>query len=228
MPYRTLLVALDTHPLCAERSRVAIELARRLECHLVGVAPTGLIELPPAPGAAAALSAFADRAWEVLLQQARAAAARFEADCRAAGLGAFEAVVEQADTAPALIRHAHRADLTVLSQADPAKADHRAAQVALEQVLFHSARPALVLPYAGRSARIGHRVMVAWDDSREAVRAVADALPLLRRAERVRLVRWDEAGSDDGNDRALHESLAAQVGWLVRHGAHRERTCQGR
>ena len=220
MAYRTLLVHLDAHPRCTERSRVAIGLAKSLDCHLVGVAATGLIELPAAPAAAAALAAFADRAWDALVLQAVAAAQRFEAECRAAGLMGFEAIVDKADVAQSLVRHAHGADLTLLTQADPAEADHSQRQALVEQLLFHSARPTLVLPCSGRIAPIGTQVLVAWDDSREAARAVADALPLLRRAERVRLLRWIEGG--EGDTTALRERLGAQVRWLARQGVRAE------
>ena len=46
MTYRSLLVLLDQDRLCAARSQAAIRLAKALDCHLVGVAPTGLIDLP--------------------------------------------------------------------------------------------------------------------------------------------------------------------------------------
>ena len=55
MTYRSLLVHLDEDPLCATRTRAAIRLAKDLDCHLVGVVPTGLIDLPTSPGAAAVL-----------------------------------------------------------------------------------------------------------------------------------------------------------------------------
>ena len=53
MTYRSLLVLLDQGPLCAARSQAAIRPARVLDCHLVGVAPTGLIDLPTSAHAAA-------------------------------------------------------------------------------------------------------------------------------------------------------------------------------
>ena len=47
MTYRSLLVFLDSDPMCAARTQVAMRLAQDLDCHLVGVAPTGIVELPP-------------------------------------------------------------------------------------------------------------------------------------------------------------------------------------
>ncbi|GAA4334396.1 universal stress protein [Pigmentiphaga soli] len=58
-------------------------------------------------------------------------------------------------------------------------------------VILSAGRPVLVLPYAGEPATIGRRALVCWDGGREAARALADALPLLQRAEEVVLLTID-------------------------------------
>ena len=60
-------------------------LAKRLDCHLAGVAPTALIDLPAALESAATLIEFAGLAWDTLRSQAERNADRFRDDCRAAG-----------------------------------------------------------------------------------------------------------------------------------------------
>ena len=52
MTYRSLLVLLDRDLLCAVRTQIAIRLAKNLDCHCAGVAPTGLIDFPVSPEAA--------------------------------------------------------------------------------------------------------------------------------------------------------------------------------
>ena len=47
---------------------------------------------------------------------------------------------------------------------------------------MHSGTATLVVPVAGRFARIGENVWVAWNATRESARALHDAMPLLRRA----------------------------------------------
>ena len=75
----------------------------------------------------------------------------------ASGLRSFEAVVDEADKAPSLVRHAHCSDLTILSQAERGAAGRRDM---VEQVVMHSARPTLVVPYAGRfHTRLAERVL---------------------------------------------------------------------
>ena len=216
MTYRSLLVFLDQDPLCAARCQAAMRLAKALDCHLVGVAPTGLIDLPVTADAAASLANFAARAWDTLRDQAERATDHFRDECRAAGVKSCEAVIDESDKAPSLVRHAHCSDLTVLTQADPTAPGHRWAQELVEQVVLYSARPTLILPYAGRFESIGTHVMVAWDDSRESARAVSDALPLLRLAEHVVVVSWNEAGAIE--DKTLGPRLEALHRWLMWQG----------
>ena len=216
MTYRSLLVFLDQDPLCAARTQVAMRLARDLDCHLVGMAPTGFIDLPASPQAAVPLAEFAALARDTLRDQAERATQSFRRECRAAGIKSFEAVVDEADKAPSLVRHAHCSDLTVLTQPDPTVTGHRLTQDIVEQVVLYSARPTLLLPCAGRFDTVGTNVMVAWDDSREAARALSDALPLLRLAKRVQVVRWNEAGLND--DKILRQRLDALHQWLMWQG----------
>ena len=216
MTYRSLLVLLDHDPLCAARTQVAISLAQQLDCHLVGLAPTGLLDMPVSLQAAASIAEFATLAWDSLREQARQAVRLFDTECRAAGLRSFEAVLDESDKAPSLVRHVHCSDLCVLTQTDPSAPGHRAAQALVEQVVLYSARPTLLLPYAGRVARVGGHVMVAWDDSRESARAVSDALPLLRLADRVEVVSWTDAATAEGP--SLQGRLQALQQWLAWQG----------
>lgn len=216
MTYRSLLVLLDNEPLCAARIEVAVRLAKQLDCHLVGVAPTGSVGLSVATDGATSLAEYAALSWNALRHQAEKAAQDFRDACLALEVASFEAVVDEADKAPSLVRHAHCSDLTVLSQADPGTRGHYLAQALVEQVVLYSARPTLILPYAGRFDSLGSHAMVAWDDSREAARALSDALPLLRLAKQVQVISWNEAGSDDDN--GLRPRLDALSRWLMWQG----------
>ena len=106
MTYRSLLVLLDQGPLCAARSQAAMRLDKALDCHLVGVAPTGLIDMPVTAHAASSLADFAALAWDTLRDQAERAADHFRDECRAAGVKSCEAVIDESDKAPSLVRHA--------------------------------------------------------------------------------------------------------------------------
>ena len=107
---------------------------------------------------------------------------------------------------------ARRFDLSVVGQPEPDKPGPD--DLIVEAALFESGRPVLVVPYIQRTGLQLDRVMVGWDGSRNAARAVADAMPLLVRAKttEVVIVTGEPAKSDEipGADIAHH---------LARHGA---------
>lgn len=79
-------------------------------------------------------------------------------------------------------------------------------QTLCEQVLFGSGRSLFLLP--DRPASLGlERILIAWNGSREATRAVAEAMPLLRKAKQVTIAtvdRGDPAHDQPGADLARH------------------------
>ena len=81
--------------------------------------------------------------------------------------------------------HAHYSDLAVIGQ--PAPVDERAPGTdgLPDELVLAAGRPILTVPHAGRFAEIGQRILLAWNGSREAARAVQDALPLLKQADEV-------------------------------------------
>jgi nucleotide-binding universal stress UspA family protein len=106
---------------------------------------------------------------------------------------------------------ARRFDLVVVGQAEPQK--DTVAELIAESALFESGRPVIVVPYIQKAPLKLDRVMVCWDGSRAATRAIADAMPLLERAGTVELVIIaDEPGKQD-------EITGADMGQhLARHG----------
>ncbi len=62
-----------------------------------------------------------------------------------------------------------------------------------EQLLFVTGRPVVFVPSDGHFATLGRHVMVAWNSSRAAARAVNDALPLIERAERTTVLTVNSA-----------------------------------
>jgi nucleotide-binding universal stress UspA family protein len=105
--------------------------------------------------------------------------------------------------------HARYTDLLVLGQVDPDEPPYVGRDLP-EQVVLASGRPVLVVPHDWAARLLGERVLIAWDASREAARAVSDALPLLQRAEAVLVVSVNPKstplghGELPGADIALH------------------------
>ena len=115
-------------------------------------------------------------------------------------------------TEPYVTRRAHCADLVVLGQRIP---DYSSGLYHPEDVVLSSSRPVLVVPYAGRRPdRLGENVLVAWNGSREAGRALQDALPLMSTSSAVTVLLVDP---EEDADIELAEDLVAHLG---RHGLH--------
>jgi nucleotide-binding universal stress UspA family protein len=197
MTYRSMLVALDAMPANSARINIAIALAKEFEAHLIGLAPTVAIDVQPLH-AAAALDDYVARQSAARLAQATDNAQRFHQRCEAAGLPSFEALADRLTAPESLAGHAQCTDLLIMSQPDPSVPGHRQLLADLEQVLLGCARPVLLIPYTLLEPVRVRRVLVAWDGSRESIRAMTDALPLLRRAEAVTLMHWRDLAADNG------------------------------
>lgn len=221
MPLKDILVHLDTTPRSAERLRVAATLARQHNAHLIGlhvvdvVLPT--IAMADAGGGGAMLGQLIDQMRAEALDAATGVEKEFRERMRLDAIAGEWRLVEGALPEQVAL-HARYADLAVIGQADPGS-DQPGAGLVVEQVLFSAGRPVLVVPYAGRFESVGRRVLVGWNASREAARAVNDALPILERAEKatVLAVNPDRLpgvhGEEPGADIALH---------LARHGVKAE------
>ncbi len=86
----------------------------------------------------------------------------------------------------------------------------------IEGALFSSGRPALLVPEGAHPTLKPKRVMVAWDSSLEASRAVREALDMLVHADQVNLVLVDPLSSEDEQGA---EPGADAATYLARHGA---------
>jgi nucleotide-binding universal stress UspA family protein len=107
-------------------------------------------------------------------------------------------------------RHARCADVTVVGWSPDGGADTERAF--FESCLFDSGRPVLVVP-AGYSFRaIPQRALVAWNGSREATRALREALPLLRQTRLTRFVSVDAEDSAFGDAMDPSASIARHMG----------------
>jgi nucleotide-binding universal stress UspA family protein len=147
----------------------------------------------------------------------RAALGRFTAASARAGVTAepltlsasFAGVGEQFG------RIARRFDLSIVGQAEPETSGVE--EIIAESALFESGRPVIIVPYIQKGPLKLDRVMVCWDGSRAATRAIADAMPLLHRSQHVEVVIVaNERGKNDeieGADMGAH---------LARHGLNVE------
>lgn len=98
-------------------------------------------------------------------------------------------------------RPAKTADLTIFARSAPENGQERAGLI--EVAMFDSGRPVL-LAGSGGAADIGRKVMIAWNGSAEAARAVAMAMPLLSAADAVSVVVVDDGDVEETPDELVH------------------------
>jgi len=91
---------------------------------------------------------------------------------------------------PLLSAHARLADLTIMPMPTGGYVEQLDSHWYAETALFESGHPVLILPQDERPSRpiAFDTVIVAWDNTRAAARAIADAMPILQRAKSVRVV----------------------------------------
>jgi nucleotide-binding universal stress UspA family protein len=180
MTFKAILVHAEPLPAAAPRLATAAAVARDFGATLLGVGAEMLdwvgVSDPYGIMAADWMTVMRDQVENDL----KAAEAAFLA--AAAGLPQdWIAMMEPPVTA--LSRLSRGADLIVAGGAPLAHAESTRAAAAVDLVM-RSGRPVLVAPPSG-GALSGKKVIVAWKDTREARRAVADAMPFLTRADQV-------------------------------------------
>jgi nucleotide-binding universal stress UspA family protein len=152
--------------------------------------------------------------------QSRVATLRRELVDWLAGAGAqFEVrdvTIEEAVNEDRVAAHARVADLVVISRG---AAHNRARQEMIEDVLFRSGRPLLLVPGKPQRRRDWKTIVIGWNAKAEAVRAVTGSLPLLKAADRVVIATVDATPSPAGHSEAPGHDIAAH---LARHGVNVE------
>ena len=110
--------------------------------------------------------------------------------------------------------HAYYADLVIVARPDSTGQTAGPPGLA-ESLVLTSGRPIIMFPPLGTVSQI-RRILVAWNARREAIRAVADALPLLARAEAVEVLVVEDQHHAAGHEQEPGADIALH---LVRHGA---------
>jgi nucleotide-binding universal stress UspA family protein len=131
-------------------------------------------------------------------QKARTAVARFEQAASRAGVSAETHIISTSISGAAdqFGRLGRRFDLVVVGQ--PERERSVAEEVVDEGVLFESGRPVIFVPFIQKAGLKLDRVMVCWNGSRPAARAIADAMPFLHKAKQVEIVMVASKAENDG------------------------------
>ncbi len=203
--YANILVHLDGGAHNAARLAVARELA-----HRHGAAVTAMYAVMPSfievPFALEAAGPAMEALKELDDERRRRALALVEPLRR--GMPKIE-WAESAGTAPIydFAQQACYADLLLLGQREPEPHASGVPADFVESVVLGSGRPALVLPHVGVPPTVGSTVLVAWKETPQAAHALAGAMPMLERAQKVHVVAW--GGREGGAPLDIGRHLAA-------------------
>lgn len=217
--YKTIVIHIDGSPEQDGRLRAGALLAEAFDAHLVASAATGvswfeyslLVGSMGAPMMPEADFNGVRDAVQARLQECATALGRL-------GVASFETRVLEDDARYALLLESRYADLVVVSRdAEPVAMPGIPAPMRglPETIAMQGTRPVLVIPPGWHGTALPRTAVVGWDGSMQAVRAIAGALPLLRRAGAVKLALVNPGGlaevhgEEPGADMALH---------LARHG----------
>ncbi|WP_313196434.1 universal stress protein [Shinella zoogloeoides] len=210
MSYKSILVNLDIDGPAEPVIKAASELAQRSGARLIGFCAADAY-LPVTGPEGVALAA------EVMQQMREDDERRFKelrTEFERLVAGAVETAWRQAAEGPtyALVQMARTADLIVTQARRGATTGDRARAADPGSVVLQAGRPLLVVG-ASAEQRVGRKVVVAWKDTKEARRAVFDAVPLLQDASDVVV-----ATVASTIDQWAREGIADVVSFLARHG----------
>jgi len=225
MSVKDILVHLDNHSNRESRLRIALSLAQENKARLVALYELDMPRIPPAPFMATegltatneAVREQYDRERDSAFADASNLEVAFRAEIKRRGLiGDWQINPDEPrDIIDAITARARYADLVVLSQIDPSEPINGSHSKIPETVMIGCGRPVLFIPCTGHVSGVGKSILIAWDGSREAARAVGDALPLLQTAEAVTVlsVRRGKVGEGSGDQPA-----SDLVDHLAQHG----------
>ncbi|MER8433311.1 universal stress protein [Mesorhizobium caraganae] len=209
MTFNTIMVQLDVDSPAAPRTTYALELARRFEATLIGFAAAdSYVFVPGDDGGVTAAEIMRQRRTDIedrlkiLKQEFLSVVAGHDASWRE----------EIGDPTRLLATHARAADLIVTGAPAQGVPSDRHRMVDVGTLVLSAGRPVLLA--ADKVATLkSENVLVAWKDTREARRAVTDAMPFLNGAQHVLVATIEEQ-----NLRSARESVGDVLRFLMRHG----------
>ena len=210
MTLRNILVHVAEDARCDERVALACDLAAKSDGMVTGLfaRPYPIIVPAMPPGGAVTVVEDLVEVYDASSERTKKA---FDELTSAKGVRA-QWHSDQGETDECLAFHARYSDLVVVGQWSPDDPGEAGTVDLGGAVALGAGRPVLIVPYAGKFTTDWKRIMVAWDSSRAATRAVHDALEFMKAADQVDIVCVD---ADQSEDRDPGADIAAH---LAQHG----------
>jgi nucleotide-binding universal stress UspA family protein len=210
MAIRDVLLTLVSYPDPTPVAMIdgAVAVAATLDAHIAAISCEAHVQVPGTFLAFGKVGGLITAEAQQSRKNAETLFAAFDAAAERAGL-LHETILEKCpitEVPNVLVEYARLRDLTIV----PTRAFED--QWIAEELIFRAGRPTLVLPDGSKTFAL-NTVVVAWDFSQAAARAVADAIPLLEKAKQVRVVTVTNEKAFDSKRSA--EEIAKN---LSRHG----------
>lgn len=191
MSYASIMVQVDVTGELNGRVRVAGQLADRFQSHLIGISSW----MPRPPFTVEGVVIDPTLSAEELAERTRILDQRGRAFKSATGIDEHRLEWRSSQEFPSeyIAREARAADLVIISRERPAYDPYVFPDPG--ELLLRVGRPVLTVPPSVSSLN-GRRVVVAWKDTREARRAIQDALPFLHRADEIVVAEVCEHSDD--------------------------------
>lgn len=180
MSIRDILVFLDDGKSNADRVNASIYLAKTHNAKLTAAALSSLKPRHAPVEDDDAIARMGDRLAHQLVED-------FTRVTELAGLSVKTIIIygDAHSSANKMAHYARNSDLVMLHQPNPARDNYERLQEFAQQVLLLSGRPVFFMPYIGASKVPFKKIMIAWDGTPAASRAVHDSIPLLAKAKEV-------------------------------------------
>jgi nucleotide-binding universal stress UspA family protein len=185
---RDILFHLATGPAPDPAADYSVSVAQAFGAHLYGVAFAYEPMLPATMMGGGLPVDYIEAQRAAAEQAASQARSKLEERARVSGLSIESRLITTsfAGAADLFSQMARRFDLSIIGQANPDAVGLQ--ELIIEAALFQSGRPLLIAPYIQRSGMKLDRVLVCWDRSRSAARAIGDAMPFLGPAKAIDVV----------------------------------------
>jgi nucleotide-binding universal stress UspA family protein len=216
MTYATVMVHLELGDSNAGLLRIAGDLAERFKAKVIGIATCQLLQFGLGDGYVGA--EVVQQNLEEIEKEIRGAELEFRSALQTC---AAELEWRSAMTLTALYDYlaeeARAADLFLTKVDRTASLFDGSRHLNIGDLVMKVGRPVLIVPTARDELDLGH-VVLGWKEAREARRAAADALPLLKRSGHVTVVEIAPRDQMAAAERRLRDVVA----WLGRHGVAAE------
>ena len=205
MPIKSILLHMANDEQHAERLRRGIELAMRFDAYLEILYIATPVSMPAGVTGRGASYAYLAEATAIAHEKAEQIEHEVRANC--SGL-TYSFTIEEGYHVELLARRTPFVDLAVVSQSHPAHLEDRVRLQIPDQLPMQSACPTIVLPWERRIQNSGHRTLIAWKNTREAGRAVRDAIPFLGDADAVTVLSIERPGFPDPTGEQICDFLS--------------------